>query len=49
MKLSNTAAFDYPTINALANHILELQVTKPQQKSTHIAPLPDRALASSEG
>ena len=49
MKLSNTVAFDYPTINALADHILELQITMPLRKSTHIDPLPDRALASSEG
>lgn len=45
MKLSNTVAYDYPSINALADHILELRNKTPQRTSIHPTPSPDRAVA----
>jgi hypothetical protein len=37
VELASTVAFDYPTINALADHIIALKAKSPQQTTMHVA------------
>ena len=37
VELASTVAFDYPTINALADHIMALKAKSPQQTTMHVA------------
>ena len=45
MELTSTVAFDYPTINALADHIMALKANSPQQATTHVAAFSTNELA----
>lgn len=48
VELASTVAFDYPTINALADHIMALKAKSPQQTTTHVAAFPCSELAPTE-
>ncbi|CAL5223543.1 g6075 [Coccomyxa viridis] len=45
IELPSTVAFDYPTINALADQIMELTLAAQQHSSTHITPSPNNTTA----
>ena len=48
VELTSTVAFDYPTINALAEHIMVLKAKSPQQTTTHVAAFSSSELSPAE-